>query len=40
LCDIYQDSLNLGMMAQLKTVLEKAIEARNAVFASHPDLCT
>jgi hypothetical protein len=40
LCDIYQDSLDLELMAQMKTVLENAIEARNVVLASHPHLCT
>ena len=40
LCDIYQDSLDLELMAQVKTVLENAVEARNVVLASHPLLCT
>jgi hypothetical protein len=40
LCDICQDSLDLELMAQVKTVLQSAVEARNVVLASHPLLCT
>jgi hypothetical protein len=40
LCDIYQRALSLGLDARLKTVLVKASAAREAVFASHPELCS
>jgi hypothetical protein len=40
LCDIYQRSLSLGLDTPIKTLLDTASAARNAVFASHRELCT
>jgi hypothetical protein len=40
LCDIYQRARSLGLDARLKTVSDTASAARDAVFASHPKLCT